>query len=258
MRKFFTIASLFALALSACTKEAAKGDEKGEGQVSISCVTVTEVDDTRANVSCTTPAVEDFSLKIEGVGHTYTADYQTIAEFNDGNNYLHSLTYRATVTAGDITVEGYDKATFEGSSEFTVLPRENVDVKVTATIANALVKVEVTDNFKKYFEGGYTLKLTTAAGNEFDVTEQTAPLFIAPESFTVSGTAVKQPNQSGAEGTTVTLPEYKNNDAKAQTFYTVKLDVEDAGSAQLTITLNDTLVESIDIDAELNDNANAK
>ena len=55
MRKFFTIASLFALALSACTKEAAKGDEKGEGQVSISCVTVTEVDDTRANVSCTTP-----------------------------------------------------------------------------------------------------------------------------------------------------------------------------------------------------------
>lgn len=255
MRKFFTIASLFALALSACSKESVKGDEKGEGQVLISCVTITEVDDTRANVSCTTPAAEDFSLKIEGVDHTYTADYATIAEFNEGDNYLHNGTFKATVTAGDIAEEGYDKATFVGGAEFSVEARENTEVEVTAKIANALVKVEVTDNFKKYFEGGHTLKLTTAAGNEFDVTEQTVPLFIAPESFTVSGAAVKQPNQSGAEGTTVALPEYKNTEAKAQTLYTVKLDVENAGSAQLTVTLNDTLVESIDIDQELNDNA---
>lgn len=255
MRKFFTIASLFALALSACSKESAKSDEKGEGQVSISCVTTTVVDDTRANVSCTTPAAEDFSLKIDGVDHTYTASYATIAEFNSGDNYLHNGTFTATVSAGDIAEEGYDKATFAGSAEFVVEPRKNTEVEVTATIANALVKVEVTDNFKMYFEGGHTLKLTTAAGNEFDVTEQTEPLFIAPESFTVSGTAVKQPNQSGTEGTTVTLPEYKNSEAKAQTLYTVKLDVENAGSAQLTITLNETLVESIDIEQELNDNA---
>lgn len=255
MRKFFTIASLFALTLSACSKESAKGDEKGEGQVSISCVTTTVVDDTRANVSCTTPAAEDFSLKIDGVDHTYTASYATIAEFNSGDNYLHNGTFTATVSAGDIAEEGYDKATFAGSAEFAVEPRKNTEVEVTATIANALVKVEVTDNFKTYFEGGHTLKLTTAAGNEFDVTEQTEPLFIAPESFTVSGTAVKQPNQSGAEATTVTLPEYKNSEAKAQTLYTVKLDVENAGSAQLTITLNETLVESIDIEQELNDNA---
>ncbi|MBR2428725.1 MAG: DUF4493 domain-containing protein [Alistipes sp.] len=255
MRKLFTIASLFAVALSACSKEDVKGDEKGEGQVSISCVTITEVDDTRANVSCTTPAAEDFALKIEGVGHTYIADYATIAEFNEGDNYLNNGTFKATVTAGDITEEGYDKATFVGSAEFTVEARKNTEVEVKATIANALVKVEVTDNFKRYFEGGHTLKLTTAAGSEFDVTEQTEPLFIAPESFTVSGTAVKQPNQSGAEGTTVALPEYKNTDAKAQTLYTVKLDVENAGSAQLTITLNDELVESIDIEQELNDNA---
>ena len=256
MRKFFTIASLFALTLSACSKESVKGDEKGEGRVTISCVTTTEVDDTRANVSCTTPVAGDFSLRIEGVGHTYNADYATIADFNENdNNSLRNGNFKATVTAGDIAEEGYDKATFVGSEEFAVEARKDTEVEITATIANALVKVEVTDNFKTYFPGGYNLKLTTAAGNEFDVTEQTEPLFIAPGAFTVSGTAVKQPNQSGAEGTTVALPEYKNNVAKAQTLYTVKLDVESVGSAQLTITLNDTLVESIDIDKELNDNA---
>lgn len=255
MRKFFTIASLVALTLSACSKESAKSVEKGEGQVSINCVTVTDVDETRANVDCTTPAVEDFSLKIEGIGHTYAEEYATVAEFNDAEVYMKSASYKATVKSGDVNNEGFDKAAFEGSAEFVVESRKHTNVEITATIANALVKVEVTDQFNAYFVGGHTLKLTTAAGNEFDVTAQMEPLFIAPGAFTISGTAVKQPNQSGVEGTAVALPEYKNTDAKAQTLYTVKLDVVNAGSAQLTITLNEELVESIDIEQELNDNA---
>ena len=253
MRKFFTIASLMALTLSACSKETTQSDQEGKGQVTINCKTETMVD-TRANISCTLPEFEDFTLKIEGVGSNYTAVYAAIADFN-ADSYLHHGTYKATVVAGDITEEGYDKATFVGSAEFSVSPRQNTEVEVTAYIANALVKVEVTEAFKEYFVGGHTLKLTTAAGNEFDVTEQTKPIFIAPETFTISGTAVKQPNQSGAEGVTVTLPEYKNQEVKAQTLYTVKMDVETAGKATLTITLNDTLVESIDIEQELNDNA---
>ena len=255
MKKFFAIASLLALTLSACSDDVAQSEQKGEGRVTIGCVAATNVVETRANVDCTTPAAEDFALKIEGVGHTYTADYATIAEFNDGNNYLHLGSYKATVVAGDIAEEGYDKATFVGSANFTVEARKNTDVQITATIANALVKVEVTENFKNYFVGGYELKLTTAAGNEFDVTEQTEPIFIAPASFTIGGTATKQPNQSGAEGTVVTLPNYVLESVAAQTLYTVKLDVENAGGATLTITLNDTLIESIDIEQELNDNA---
>ena len=255
MKKFFAFASLLALTLSACSDDVAQSEQKGEGRVTIGCVAATNVVDTRANVNCTTPAAEDFALRIEGVGHTYTADYATITEFNEGNNYLHLGSYKATVVAGDIADEGYDKATFIGSEEFSVEARKNTDVQITATIANALVKVEVTDAFKAYFEGGHTLKLTTAAGNEFDVTAQTEPIFIAPASFTIGGTAIKQPNQSGAEGTAVTLPEYKKENAAAQTLYTVKFDVEKAGGATLTITLNDTLVESIDIEQELNDNA---
>ena len=254
MRKFFTIASLFALTLSACSEEVANGEQKGEGRVTIDCVASTTVDETRANISCTTPAAEDFTLRIEGVDHTYTADYANIAEFNE-NNYLNNGQYRASVVAGNVNEEGYDKATFAGSEVFTVAPRKNTQVNITATIANALVKVEVNENFERYFEGGHALKLTTAARNEFDVTTQTEPIFIAPTSFTVTGTAVKQANQSGAEGTVVTLPAYNMENAAAQTLYTVKFDVENAGGATLNITLNETLVESFDIEQELNDNA---
>ena len=253
MKKFFAFASLLALTLSACSDDVAQSEQKGEGQVTITLATSAEVD-TRAQISCTTPVLEDFALTIEGVGYDYAKEYASISEF-DADNYLRFGQYRATVVAGDVMNEGYDKAAFVGSAEFSVSPRQNTEVEVTAYIANALVKVEVTEAFETYFVGGHTLKLTTAAGNEFDVTEQTEPIFIAPAAFTISGTAVKQPNQSGAEGTVVTLPEYKNDEAKAQTFYTVKFDVENAGRAQLTITLNDTLVESIDIEQELNDNS---
>lgn len=253
MRKFFTFASLVALMLSACSKEAAQSEQAGKGQVTINCNVETAVD-TRANISCTTPKAEDFALTIEGVGHTYIAEYNAIPMFNDGDNYLHLGNYVANIVAGDVKDEGYDKVAFVGSSEFSVSARKQTDVAIDATIANAIVKVEVTDAFKGYFTD-YELTLTTALGNEFDVTEQQEPIFVAPTSFTISGTATKQPNQSGAEGVVVTLPEYKKVDAEARTFYTVKFDVEQAGRASLTITLNDTLVETYTIETELNDNA---
>ena len=256
MKKFFAFASLLALALSACSDDAAQGELKGEGRVAISCVAATNVDVTRADISCTTPAFEDFAIKIDGVSHTYSAEYADFAEFYaEEGNYLYHGSYKATVIAGDINEEGYDKATFVGRKEFSVEARKETTVDITAYIANALVKVEVTEAFEKYFAEGYSLTLTSAAGNEFEVTEQTDPLFIAPVSFTISGTATKQPNQSGAEGTVVTLPEFKKESLAAQTMYTVKLDVEDAGSATLTITLNDDLVATFDIEQELNDNA---
>lgn len=253
MKKFFTIASLLALTLSACSKEAAKPEQEGKGQVTISCVAETTVADTRANISCTTPAAEDFALTIEGVGHTYSEEYASIAEFN-ADNYLHLGNYKATVVAGDILEEGFNKPAFVGSEEFVVEARKDVDVEITASIANAIVKVETTESFERYFEGGHTLTLTTAAGNEFDVTAQSDLLFIAPANFTISGTATKQAAQSGKEGAVVELA-YDATEVAAQTLYTVKFDVAEAGSATLTITLNETLVESIEIDQELNDNA---
>lgn len=257
MKKFFAIFSLAALSLASCATDEPTG-EKGKGSVAFNCAVETIVDDTtRANISCTTPAAADFALLIEGVDRNYSANYATIAEFNEGKdaNYLYKGEYKATVTAGDIAEEGYDKATFVGVKDFSVAARQHTNVEITAYIANSLVKVEVTDAFKTYFPGGHTLTLATAAGNEFDVTEQTEPLFIAPAEFTINGTATKQPNQSGATGTVVTLPEYKLAAPAAQTLYTIKFDVEGVGQATLTITLNDELVESIDIEQELNDNA---
>ena len=252
MKKFFAFASLVALTLSACAEKEPQSEQKGEGQVTISLTTSDEVD-TRAQIGCATPAEAEFALMIESADQSYAKEYASISEF-DADNYLRYGQYRATVVAGDVNDEGYDKASFVGTEEFAVAARKHTSVEITATIANAIVMVETTEAFDNYFVGGRTLTLTTAAGNEFDVTEQSDYLFVAPERVVVTGTATKQPAQSGAEGAVVTLPEFELA-VSAQTLYTVKLDVEQAGSATLNILLNDELVESIDIEQELNDNA---
>ena len=257
MKKLITLASLLALTLASCANDEPKGVADEKGSVSFDLNIATEVAVTRAeghNVACTTPTAEQFTLKIDGVSHTYTKEYNSIAEFME-DNYLHFGTYKVSVVAGDVAQEGYDKATFVGEAEFVVEARKQTDVEVTATIANALVMVETTESFKNYFVGGHTLELTTASGSKFDVSAQREPLFITPGEFTVAGTAVKQANQSGVEGVTITLPEYKMESAAAQTYYTVKFDVKDGGRATLEIVLNEELVESIDIEQELNDNA---
>ena len=255
MRKLITLASFVALVMASCTNETPADQTNAKGSVAFDLAVQTEVDDTRANVSCTTPAAEAFDLTIEGVGHTYSKHYAAIAEFNEGDNYLRLGNYKATVTAGSLTEEGFDKATFVGSADFAVAARANTDVNITAYIANTLVKVETTEAFNEYFVGGANFQLTTAAGNTFDVTGKTEPVFIAPAEFKINGTATKQPVQSGAQGSTITLPEYKLSAPAARTFYTIKFDVKNAGKATIDITLNETLVDSIEIDEELNENS---
>lgn len=255
MRKLITLASFVALVMASCTNETPADQTNAKGSVAFDLAIQTEVDDTRANVSCTTPAAEAFDLTIEGVGHTYSKHYAAIAEFNEGDNYLRLGNYKATVTAGSLTEEGFDKATFVGSADFAVAAREKSDVQITAYIANTLVKVETTEAFNEYFVGGAKFQLTTAAGNSFDLTGKTEPVFIAPAEFKITGTATKQSVQSGAQGSTITLPEYKLSAPAAQTFYTIKFDVENAGKATINITLNENLVDSFEIDEELNENS---
>ena len=258
MKRLFTIASFAALMLVSCDKPSNELGAEGEGSVAITCGTSTEVTAiTRAEltteVSCTTPAIEDFSLTIDGVSMNYTADYAAVAEFND--SYLYKGTYKATVASGDVTVEGYDKAAFVGEAEFEVKAREHTNVEITATIANALVKVEVTDQFKSYFPGGYSLTLTTAQGNDFDVTAQSELLFVAPTSFVVNGSATKQPNPSGVS-TNRKLCIITGNSTGFQVAiagnfqcYSITCDIS---GENITITLNESLVESVEIDEELN------
>lgn len=270
MKRFFTLALLVSFAMTSCSKdEQTAGDAAEMGRVAINLGFDTMVDATRAEaiykVECTQPTAEDFKILIEGVSYDDGSEYNFSKEYASINaldgEYFYRGFYRATATAGDITVEGYDKPTFVGvtaeENGFQIRPREEVAVAINATIANALVVVEVTDSFKKYFTGGYTFDVVTEAGHTFEnVTAEEGenagkPIFIAPASFKVTGEATKQANQSGVQPTVVKMENNFTNVA-ARTIYRVKMDVDTAGEATLKITLNDELVEERAVEQELN------
>ena len=265
MKKLFTLALLVSLSLASCSKEKmTEGEVAEKGRVAINLGFDTQVEATRSELAyesdCTRPAAEDFTLLIEGLSFEYDPEYSYREEFESITEledlYFYRGLYRASVSYGDVAVEGYDKPAFVGVEEsFEVEARKNVTVEITATIANALVLVEVTENFKMYFAGGHSFNVVTAAGNTFEnVTagdKAGEPIFIAPASFTVVGTATKQPNQSGANAVVVNMTDTFENVAP-RTLYRVKMDVDTAGEATLKVTLNDQLVEERNIEQELN------
>lgn len=265
MKKIFTLALLVSLSLASCSKEKmTEGEVAEKGRIAIDLGFDTMVEATRSELAyesdCTRPAAEDFKLVVEGLSFDYDPEYSYREEFNSITEleglYLYRGFYGVSASYGDVTVEGYDKPAFVGVNErFEVEARKNVTVSVTATIANALVLVEVTENFEKYFAGGHSFNVVTAADNTFEnVTagdKAGKPIFIAPASFTVVGTATKQPNQSGANAVVVNMTDTFENVAP-RTLYRVKMDVDTAGEATLKVTLNDSLVEERNIEQELN------
>lgn len=156
----------------------------------------------------------------------------------------------------------------EGENLPYLLGREHVtvvagdhdkQVEVTMGIINSAVCIQFTDAFKRYFEQGATVNLTTKAGNTFTVKytkeEQSALKYfwIRPEEFTVSGTARRQqPSPDILEATPVTIKEHKISNVAPRTLYTVRFDVENVGGRGVSVYINDTPADTLVNEVELN------
>lgn len=230
------------------------GREKGYGQIAISgsgsaqvLVTGTRQEGT-VEIDTEVPAIEAFALTVTD-SEGESQQWPSVTDYSAERHYFPAGEYTVHVSNGNIADEGYDLPYFEGEAKVTVEARKTVTATVTAYIANTVVAVECTDNFNKYFTSS-EFTVSTKAGNEFTTTAPMArPLFIQPQEFGIVCTAVKQTGES------VTLPKQIFTTVNPQTRYTVKFDVAQAGGATVTIELNDTVIEEIALDAELNDDA---
>ena len=247
MTKFKTLALLFAVALTAvgCSDE---GVESGRGRMSVALSTDdTAIELSRASLGLTKPAAADFALTISDVNGEVVGEWASIAEYDESTLY-NVGTYSAKATYGKTSVEDFESPCFEGTKEFAVLNDQTTEVKITAYVANAVVKIECTDAFKNYFTD-YSFTLTTAAGTEIPfVAGETRRAFIDPYTFSVAGSATTQ------TGSTIKFSKEFSN-IVAKTIYTVKYDVNsgNVGSTTVTVSFNDEPVAEIPVDIELND-----
>lgn len=247
MTKFKTLALLFAVALTVvgCSDE---GLESGRGRVSVALSTDdTAIELSRGSLGLTKPAAADFALTISDATGEVVSEWNSIAEYDETTLY-NVGNYSAKVTYGKTSVEAFETPCFEGTKEFAVLNEQTTEVKITAYVANAVVKIDCTDAFKNYFTD-YSFKLTTAAGTEIPfVAGETRRAFIDPYTFSVAGSATTQ------TGSTIKISKEFSN-IVAKTIYTVKFDVNsgNVGGATVTVSFNDEPVAEIPVDIELND-----
>ncbi len=239
------IGLLALLALGGCQSERTEFPAgEGQGTVSVQCEVSDEVL-SRAAVAITVPGKSDFSLSIRGVDVTYEQNWTKFTDFVSADNRLAAGNYTASVAWGDPTQEGINKPAYAGSTDFRIKPQEVTKAFITARMVNAQILVTCTEAFKNYFHDE-TFTLATAAGHTFDFTAASEDaVFIAPGTYTLSGRALKQ------TGTEVTFAEQRGT-AEARTRYTYRFDLSTAGSAKVTVSLDDTVVDEIDIPAELN------
>ena len=154
--------------------------------------------------------------------------------------------------------EGENLPYFEGRSEVTVINGETVGVDVHMYVANTVVRVRFSDNFKKYFASGADFELKTKAGASFKLnyTTEEKCFYVRPQEFTISGTALRQePSPGIIEAVPVVITPYTEPAPAPTTLYTYTFDVSEVGGKGFTITINDQLLDADEQDTELNDKA---
>lgn len=237
------IGALILLVAVSCTKN----QVEGYGSVSFALDNNLEiVEQTRSNVSdyTTLPSKENFTITIKNASGEESWS-GLISEWVSSPIQLRAGNYTVEATYGSLEEEGFDKPYFYGTASFAVTGGQTINVPITVSLGNTIIKVSYSDNFKAYFSD-YTFMLTRD-NTEIAVfaKDETRGAFIDGYKITVEGT------MTGELKTFSYSQEYSN--LEVATAYTLAFDVNNVGSATLTVTFNDE-VETVELgDIELND-----
>lgn len=188
-------------------------------------------------------SASDLSLKLTSESGSFAREWASAAEFSDPVSVPVGK-YTLEAWYGALETEGFEKPYYYGSSSLTVEENRTTPVSVTATLANSMVRVEMSDMFRNYF-ASYSLTLRSELGNEIAYPDgETRSVYLAPGQVTASITITKQ------NGTTATL-EPKSFTAEARHSYVLKFDINsgEAGDGFLVLTYDDmTDMENVEID----------
>lgn len=157
----------------------------------------TRADDT------TCPIVPDgnaFGISLSNTDKTYSKTWKSLEAFNAEKGFPIG-DYKIEAVYGDLNHEGFELPYYKGTNDVHVAPGSTTDVKVVATLANAMVSVRYTDAFTSNFPH-YSTSVQTP-GHEWLVFAQgeNRPGFIDP----TEGTADIALTMTNKRGETVTV-----------------------------------------------------
>ena len=242
---------LFALALAVVATACHTNDsvEGAFGKISISAATRGEVSESNTSSKLVldealVPEAKDLKVEIEGNGATQT--WATLTEFEqalaEGLTFA-SAPYSITLSHGEKGGEGWSKPYFEGKTTVEVpMYGLTAEANVEVTLANSIIAIECTEEFDGYFPTS-SFKI-----NGFDWNKESQELlFMNVGEVTITCEAVRQTGKSVTLESTVTL--------KPTTRHTAIFDLSTAGNANVNLIFDGEIVELVEEDFELNENA---
>ena len=247
MKKIF-LAIALGFAAMACQTNDSETALK-EGQIIINASTRSDVSE--ANTSSKTvlseelvPSTKDLKVEIEGNGTTQT--WATYAEFeqalDEGLTFASGL-HTITLSYGEKGVEGWSQPYFEGKTTVDVpMYGLSVDADILVALANSIIAVETTEQFDGYFPTS-SFKVN---GIDWEPSKKEM-LFMNTGEVSVICSAKRT---TGADATFESKLQLK-----ASTHHKVVFDLSTAGKAVVNITFDDEVVETVELEFELNENA---
>ena len=242
---------LFALALAVVATACHTNDsvEGAFGKISISAATRGEVSDVSDSSKLVldealVPEAKDLKVEIEGNGATQT--WATLTEFeqavSEGLTFA-SAPYSITLSHGEKGVEGWSKPHFEGKTTVEVpMYGLTAEANIEVALTNSIIAIETTELFDGYFPTS-SFKI-----NGFDWNKESQELlFMNVGEVTITCEAVR------TTGSTTNLE--SKVELKASTRHKVVFDLSTAGKAVVNIIFDSEIVETIELDVELNENA---
>ncbi len=227
--------------LAACSKQSGT-----EGNVRIALEQQSNLVDvsTKSSVGdfTTLPSASAFTVKISDAQDNITpvTDLSAPVTLTTGN-YIASATY------GSLSDEGFDKPCFKGEQSFSVNGSGSQTVTIKVKLAGCIVKFSFTEAFTNYFSD-YSFTVTTGGGTEISVPKsETRAIFMDAYTFRLSGTLTSQ------SGATQTFAEKEFKNLEPATCYTVKFDASNVGSNSITISFDETTIDTDLVEVDLND-----
>jgi hypothetical protein len=193
-------------------------------------------------------SASDLALKLTSESGTFSREWASAADLSDPVSVAVGK-YTLEAYYGSLEDEGFDKPYYYGANDLTIEENRTTPISVTASLANSMVRVELSDMFTTYF-AGYKVSLRSEEGNEIeyanseDTSVETRSVYFKPGEITATIEITKK------NGTTATL-EPKSFTAEARHSYVLKFDVNggEADNATLTLTYDDQVdVEDVEID----------
>ena len=242
---------LFAIAL-AIVATACHTNDGGDvqfGKIAINATTRSEVSESNTTSKTVldealVPSTKDLKVEVSSNGATQTwATYSEFEKALDGGLTFPSAPHTITLSYGEKGVEGWSKPYFEGSASVIVpMYGLSVDADILVALANSIATIETNEQFAGYFpKSTFTIN-----GIDWDPTKEEM-LFLNAGVAKIVCEAERQSGKKTTLESEVTL--------KASTLHKIVFELSTAGKAEVKITFDDEIVETIELEFELNENA---